>query len=161
MGTDLWHSASVPGNVVTDLFKNKLIEDPFYSVNEKKLQWVENEEWEYQNILTCNKELLNNQHLELVFEGLDTYAKIYMNDSLILSSDNMFRSWKADVKEYLKIGVNEIRVVFESAAKKGKEAAAKLSYRLPEGERIFTRKPNFNMAGISVLALQHAASGSR
>ncbi|PBQ34794.1 beta-mannosidase [Sphingobacteriaceae bacterium] len=142
-GDKLWHQATVPGNVVADLFKNNLIDDPFYSDNEKKLQWIENENWEYTTGLICDKTLLTNKHIELIFEGLDTYARVYLNDSLLFSADNMFRAWKVDVKKLLKIGGNNIKVVFESAVKKGKEKAAKLAYSLPEGERIFTRKAQF------------------
>ncbi len=33
------------------------------------------------------------KRIELVFEGLDTYADVYLNDSLILKAENMFREW--------------------------------------------------------------------
>ncbi len=39
-GQDKWYRASVPGCVHTDLLNNKLVEDPFYRDNEKKLQWM-------------------------------------------------------------------------------------------------------------------------
>ena len=47
-GKDNWYSASVPGCVHTDLLNNKLIDDPFYRDNEKKLQWIGKTDWEYQ-----------------------------------------------------------------------------------------------------------------
>ncbi len=37
-----------------------------------------------------------------------------------------------------------MKVVFESAAKKGKEAAAKLPYTLPGDEKVFTRKAQYH-----------------
>ena len=141
--TAIWHNAFVPGNVYLDLYKNQLIKDPFFSDNEKDLQWVENENWEYKTTFTCSKEYLQNKHVELYFEGLDTYATVYLNDSLILNADNMFRQWHLDVKEYLKPGANTLRIHFESVVKKGKEAAAKLNYTMPEGNRVFTRKAQF------------------
>ena len=42
-----WYPAKIPGEVHTDLLANKLIPDPFYRDNEKKLQWIENENWDY------------------------------------------------------------------------------------------------------------------
>ena len=41
-----WRSATVPGLVHTDLLAHKLIPDPFYRDNEKKVQWVSDSEWE-------------------------------------------------------------------------------------------------------------------
>ncbi len=47
-GKDKWYPANVPGCVHTDLLNNKLIDDPFYRDNEKKLQWIGKSDWEYQ-----------------------------------------------------------------------------------------------------------------
>src|SRR5215216_2707323 len=47
-GTTDWHKATVPGCVHTDLLANNLIEDPFYGDNEKKQQWIDKKNWEYQ-----------------------------------------------------------------------------------------------------------------
>ena len=47
-GVEDWHPARVPGVVQTDLLRNKLIPDPFYRDNEKSLQWIGLEDWEYQ-----------------------------------------------------------------------------------------------------------------
>lgn len=37
-------------------------------------------------------------NLELVFEGLDTYADIEVNGVRVLSTNNMFLRWVVDVK---------------------------------------------------------------
>ena len=79
-------------------------------------------------------------HIELQFDGLDTYAKVYVNDSLVLTADNMFRSWNVDVKKYIHQGKNKLLILFESAVKKGKEEAKKLPYTLPGDEKVFTRQ---------------------
>ena len=42
-----WLPATVPGDVHLDLLANKKIPDPFFGDNESKLQWIENESWEY------------------------------------------------------------------------------------------------------------------
>lgn len=142
-GTALWHPASVPGTVHTDLLNNKLIKDPFYADNEKDQQWIETVDWEYKTTFTCDKNLLQNKQIDLFFEGLDTYAKVYLNDSLILSAQNMFRSWNVSIKKFLKTGANNLHIVFESSIKKAKIEAEKLAYTLPEGERTFTRKAQY------------------
>ena len=138
-----WLPAKVPGTVHTDLFQNKIIPDPFFGFNEKQLQWIENEDWEYQTSFSISKGEVNKEHCILEFEGLDTYAEVFLNGNKILDANNMFRTWRVDVKKDLRIGKNELRIVFASAVKKGKEDAKKLSYVLPGDEKIFTRKAQY------------------
>lgn len=142
-GKEQWYPAKVPGNVHTDLLQNKLIPDPFYGDNEKKVQWIENEGWEYKTTFTCDKKTISQHNIELAFEGLDTYAKVYLNGKLVLESNNMFRSWTVDVKKIIKEGENSLLVVFESAVKKGKALATKIPYVLPGEEKVFTRKAQY------------------
>lgn len=137
------HKATIPGTVHTDLFQNQLIPDPFFGNNEKQLQWIENENWEYETHFTLSESELKNQNIDLEFEGLDTYATFYLNGKVVLEADNMFRKWSISAKSYLKIGSNHLKVVFHSAVQKGKEAAKQLSYTLPEKERVFVRKAQY------------------
>jgi beta-mannosidase len=110
----LWRPATAPGMVHTDLLKNSLIPDPNYANNESKLQWIENSDWEYRRGLEINHDLLNRGHLDLVFEGLDTSADVYLNGTLILSANNMFLEWRVDVKPHAREGSNDLLVVFHS-----------------------------------------------
>ena len=119
-----WHPAVVPGCVHLDLLRNKLIPDPFYRDNESKLQWIENADWEYRTTVTVAPALLSQKNVDLVFEGLDAYAKVYLNDKLILTADNMFREWRVNVKPDLKVGANSLRIVFPSPIKTAAEIAA-------------------------------------
>ncbi|EAZ96478.1 beta-mannosidase [Flavobacteria bacterium BAL38] len=137
------HKATIPGTVHTDLFQNQLIPDPFFGDNEKQLQWIENENWEYETHFTLSESELKNQNIDLEFEGLDTYATLYLNGKVVLEADNMFRKWTISAKSNLKIGTNHLKVVFLSAVQKGKEEAKKLSYTLPEKERVFVRKAQY------------------
>lgn len=113
----IWYKATVPGVVHTDLMANKIIEDPFYRLNERAVQWVDKEDWEYTTTFSADKSILDKECIELVFEGLDTYADVYLNDKLLLSADNMFRRWRVDVKPYLREGENHLRVYFHSVVK--------------------------------------------
>lgn len=138
-----WLPATVPGTVHTDLLDNKIIPDPFFGANEEQLQWIEKEDWDYQTSFLLSEKELSQENIELQFDGLDTYARVYLNNTLILSADNMFRTWKIDVKKQLKVGENKINIHFDSAVKKGKEQASKLSYTLPGDEKVFTRKAQY------------------
>lgn len=139
----LAYPAKIPGTVHTDLLNNALIEDPFFGTNEKDLQWIENETWIYETGVTFTDNELKRKKARIVFGGLDTYARVYINDSEVLRASNMFRIWEKEVAEFLKPGNNTIKVVFEPAAVIAKEQAAQLSYALPGGERVFVRKPQY------------------
>ncbi|MBF6641883.1 glycoside hydrolase family 2 protein [Flavobacterium sp. J49] len=139
-----WFPAKVPGTVHTDLLANQLIPDPFFDANEKQLQWIENEDWQYQTAFIISKEELDHQNAILQFDGLDTFAEVTLNGTKILSANNMFRTWKVDVRKQLKIGQNKLEITFNSAVKKGKEEAKKLTYTLPGDEKIFTRKAQYH-----------------
>ncbi len=107
-----WRSATVPGLIHTDLLAQQLIPDPFYRDNETKVQWVSNTDWEYRKTITADKNLLYHKHIDLVFEGLNTLADVYLNGKRIIKADNMFREWRADIKPFLKPGDNLLSIVF-------------------------------------------------
>jgi beta-mannosidase len=138
-----WLVAKVPGTVHTDLFHNNKIPEPFFADNETKLQYIENQDWEYKTDFPLSETELKNEHIELQFDGLDTYAKIYLNDALLFVADNMFRIWLLDVKKHARIGRNTLKIQFESAVSKGKKEATKLGYQLPGDEKVFTRKAQY------------------
>ena len=138
----VWQSATVPGNVHSDLLDHKLIENPFIGDNEKDLEWISEIDWEYKTIFFVDEETLQKKNIDLNFEGLDTYASVYLNDSLILKANNAFRKWNTDVKPLLKLE-NELRLVYEHTSKYEETEKAKLPYELPEGNRVFTRKAQF------------------
>jgi len=118
-----WRPATVPGDVHLDLLANKLIPEPYYRDNEAKLQWIQNADWEYRTTIDAAPALLARKHIDLVFEGLDAYAEVYLNSQKILVADNMFREWRVDAKPYLKAGANELLVVFPSPIKTAQKIA--------------------------------------
>ncbi|RAR50238.1 beta-mannosidase [Flavobacterium lacus] len=137
------HKATIPGTVHTDLFQNQLIPDPFFGANEKELQWIENENWEYETYFALSESEFKNQNIDLEFEGLDTYATVFLNGNVVIEANNMFRKWIVSAKSNLKIGTNHLKISFHSAVQKGKEEAKKLAYTLPEKERVFVRKAQY------------------
>ncbi|GAA3602406.1 glycoside hydrolase family 2 protein [Flavivirga amylovorans] len=153
-----WLPATVPGSVHTDLITNKIIEDPFYRINEDTLQWIDKKDWEYRKTFTIPNNILEKEHVQLHFEGLDTYANIYLNDSLVLKANNMFLGWQVPCKPLLKEGVNVLRIVLESPIKIGLKKRERLGYELPNavndqsekggvGKKqvaVFSRKPGYH-----------------
>ena len=112
-----WYPATVPGVVHTDLLQNKIIEDPFFRLNERGLQWIDKEDWVYETCFTLAADMMRKENMELVFEGLDTYADVYLNDECILKANNMFRRWSIPVRQYIREENNILKVYFHSTVK--------------------------------------------
>lgn len=112
-----WYPATVPGTVHTDLLAAGQIEDPYFRLNERSIQWVDKEDWVYETSFDVDRDLFDRQRIALCFDGLDTYADVYLNDSLLLQADNMFRRWQVDAKPLLREKDNRLRVYFHSPVK--------------------------------------------
>ncbi|MDR3717802.1 MAG: hypothetical protein P4K98_03315 [Bryobacteraceae bacterium] len=142
-----WHPAQVPGVVHTDLLLNGLIPDPFNRDNDARLQWVGLADWEYRSTFQVAPAARAREHVELVFEGLDTLADVYLNEKPVLHADNMFRRWRVDVKPLLKDGANTLRVVFHSPISSMLPRVKALPYGLPSvTARISTNEQNIATA---------------
>jgi beta-mannosidase len=139
-GSEKWMDARVPGCVHTDLIRNGVIPDPYYRYNEEAVQWISDIGWEYEKTFMVSDTLFRFPHLELVCKGLDTYANVYLNDSLIIVADNMFREWYADIQPLLRIGINKIRIQFPAVTVENKARYSRLNYKLPGDEKVVCRK---------------------
>jgi len=106
--------ARVPGCIHTDLMDNQLMEDPFYRDNELKYMYIGQRDWTYERTFVVSDELLAFDEVKLTCKGLDTFATIYINDGQVARTDNMFRTWEFDVKSYLSLGNNHIRIELAS-----------------------------------------------
>ena len=126
-----WLPASVPGDVHSDLFNAGLISDPLFDNNEMQLQWIGESDWIYKTTFVVSDSLFGFKSIDFIFEGLDTYSKVFLNDSLLFSADNMFREWRVDGKKFIKVGDNTLRIEFYSPFNRGKQEMVKLPYRLP------------------------------
>jgi len=126
-----WNNATVPGTIHTDLIAIGKIDDPFYRLNEHDVQWIDKKDWIYRTSFELTEDVLNKQNSYLEFPGLDTYAKIFLNDTLLANTDNMFRSYDIDVKDFLKLGTNKLEVLLESPINKGIEKYDQLGYSIP------------------------------
>lgn len=139
-----WHAARVPGTVHTDLRDSKLIEDPFFGCNEEQLQWIGERSWIYKTVFTADSSLLSHKHKRLVFEGLDTYARVSLNGEEVLTADNMHRRWEVDCANQLVLGENTIEVEFIPVLNHVLQDSARLGHWLPGGQWAFARKAAYH-----------------
>ena len=85
------------------LLNLKKIPQPFKANNEDSIQWISERNWFYKtHFLVAEETLLKSKHF-LNFEGLDTYASIFLNDSLIINTNNAFRNWEIEVSDILQL----------------------------------------------------------
>jgi beta-mannosidase len=124
-GTQEWLTAHVPGGAHTDLLALGRIPDPFVGDNEKRVQWVAEADWEYRYRFTCSPEVLAEDKVLLVCEGLDTLATLALNKHELGQTNNMFRQYEWEVKPILHShGSNELTITFFSPVKYAAEKQA-------------------------------------
>ncbi|MCH5232386.1 MAG: glycoside hydrolase family 2 protein [Muribaculaceae bacterium] len=112
-----FREATVPGTVHTDLLNLGEIPDPFIEQNERLVQWIDKEDWIYETTFEIDDETFNRENIVLNFEGIDNYGDVWLNDSLILNANNMFREWEVPVKGIVNNGQNKLRVYLHSPIK--------------------------------------------
>ncbi|KAI0010829.1 beta-mannosidase precursor [Xylariaceae sp. FL0662B] len=148
-GDEEWQ-ACAHSNPTTEIFPDlldaKRIPDPFLDQNERLVQWVGEVDWEYECQFVHNP-LPSHSHQDLFFEGLDTYASVFLNERPILTSSNMFHRHRVDVTGDLHSGVNVLRIVFRSALQEGRaleDKHGKFRAFNGEGSRLHVRKAAYH-----------------
>lgn len=137
-------AATVPGTIHTDLLDNKLIDDPFFSDNELKMDWITKCDWIYQTTFDFNGNAINN--IDLVFEGLDTVCEIYLNKIKLGYTDNMFLTYSYNVKNILKQKNNLLKVIIKSPVRYANQQEKKHG-KLPvalNSSRVYIRKAQYS-----------------
>ncbi len=122
---ETWRPVSqVPSVVHTELMQHGLIPDPFKDTNELDASWVADRTWYYRTTFTTPSESrVQGAHVDLVFEGLDTFAVVTLNGRTILESDNMFIAHRISIVDLLVDDQpqNTLEIVFTPARQRGLE----------------------------------------
>ncbi len=134
LGLTHWMPAEVPGTVHFQLGKAKKIPDPFYAQNERDLQWIDQQDWEWSRSFSASEEDCAQSRQELIFDGIDTIAEIFLNGRRIGRSVNMFRRVVCDARGILRAGNNELRVVLKSPTAYALREAKRAKERVPIGD---------------------------
>ncbi|MEU9531070.1 glycoside hydrolase family 2 protein [Streptomyces sp. NPDC048213] len=85
--------ARVPGCVHTDLLAADVIPDPFLGRNETEVSWVGRRAWTYLADVSHDSA---HERTDLVFEGLDTAARITFDGRELGTTRNMHRTYRFD-----------------------------------------------------------------
>ncbi|MFQ6098895.1 MAG: glycoside hydrolase family 2 protein, partial [Armatimonadota bacterium] len=112
-----WLDVPVPGDVHRALVAAGRLPEPFDGMNVERCQWVEEKEWWYRLEFEC-PEGVDASRAQLHFEGLDTYATVWLNGERVGTAANMFTRHDFDVSAHLKPGErNVVAVRFDSTVK--------------------------------------------
>ena len=102
----------VPSVVQQNLYEAALIPHPYHGIVENDLLWISDHPWTYVTTFEADPRLLDKDRVEIVFEGIDTYASVTLNGQKLFDADNQFRTWRQDVKSLLKAKDNRLEVYF-------------------------------------------------
>ena len=144
-----WMDAEVPGSVLDTLLKNNKIPDPFYRDNERKILELMNCEFVYQLDFDASAAVMNMDETYLVFEGVDTLGRVYLNEMPLGTTDNMHRVWEFDVAGVIRMGNNTLRVVISPP----------IPYITQEQEKCFTGGVPEAVPGYPHLRKSHCSFG--
>jgi beta-mannosidase len=87
--------ARVPGCVHADLLEAGLIADPYRDFNELDVAWIGRADWSYETTVAAVAG--GFERADLVFDGLDTVARVSLGGTELGTTRNMHRSYRFDV----------------------------------------------------------------
>ncbi|MEE3393239.1 MAG: glycoside hydrolase family 2 protein [Lachnospiraceae bacterium] len=114
-------TGAIPGSVYSFLLDAGMMPEPSFRDNELKCLGLMKYDYTFKRKFDVPASFLYAPHQILRFDGIDTLADIYMNESLLGSVNNMHRSWEYDVKNILKEHDNIITVIIHSPTEYIKE----------------------------------------
>ena len=123
--------AQVPGDNVSALLAARRIPDPYWADNELQVQWIGRTDWIYERRFNLTAAMLAEQSVFLNCDGLDTFATIFINDRRVAISENMFARLRVEVKQFLRVGPNTLRIEFASPERTAIAASKQLPYPIP------------------------------
>ncbi|MCE5340796.1 MAG: hypothetical protein LLF92_06665 [Planctomycetaceae bacterium] len=124
-----WLDCTVPASIFSCLIDAQVIDRKKLENNPNDFYQVSVDPWIFKKTFDAPEDFLQSEKMELVFDGLDTYGRIWLNGKLLGNTDNMFCQWRFDVAELLQPKDNELLVKFDSATE--------------EGQRLMNRFGNF------------------
>ena len=123
---------SVPGDNYSALLAEKIIPDPYWGTNEKRVQKYAAMQWDLERDFFVEEDFLKYRKILLELERLDTLVSVFVNGRKVLSCDNMFCRYRIDVRQYLVPGRNLIKFVFHpvvpECAKRNRKLPVLYSY---------------------------------
>ncbi len=110
-------ACQAPCTMYSVLYSHGKIPDPFYGINELELTPLAKKDCTFTARFQVTKEVLERDHTDLIFHGLDTLCHIYLNGKLLDKVQNMHRTYRYSIRSWLTEGENILRLEFKSPLK--------------------------------------------
>ena len=142
-----WIAAAAPGDTYLALHAAGRLPHPFAEQNEAACAWVKDREWWWRTTFDAVP-VDADERLNLNFEGLDTYATVWLNGVLLGDTDNMFLAARFDIGARLRdSGPNDLLIRFTppatKVAAKSMETWDIIADPIKTSKRNFIRKAQF------------------
>ncbi len=140
-----WSPAKVPGDIQQSLSDNLFLWDNFYLDRYvEKIDWLSHKTWFYRSKINIDKKTYKDKEIFLVFNGLDTYTRIYINGKLLAQTDDFYKRYQFNIKEYVHPGKNSITLEFLPPLETAKKIYKSLNYKGKISPFSVLRKPWFH-----------------
>ena len=132
--------AQVPGDITVDLYRAGLVKNPYFGLDYKDIEWVARRDFTYRTTICADKELLNNQSVTVVFDGIDVFADVYLNGTHLGATKNMFLQYRYEIRNLLHEGNNTLTVEMHSTLNAMDKIDTTGYYAIFNEKRMFVRK---------------------
>ncbi|KAK9834074.1 hypothetical protein WJX81_007934 [Elliptochloris bilobata] len=137
----------LPNYALGALQDHGVIDNPLYRYGEQDYKWVREETWRFTNTFIAGVELQNQTQVDLVAEGVDTVADIFVNGHWAGQTENSHREHRVPVTAFLVAGNNTLTFRISPAVEAAQLRSAAYPYPVPSLQEVqvapfnFLRKP--------------------
>ena len=142
--TTSWIDVAVPGDVHRALVAAGRLAEPFDAQNIEACEWVERREWWYRTEFTPPY-LAAGERIVAEFDGLDTFATVYVNGQEVGRSANMLVECEFDITDALRPGAaNTLAVCFSPTVAAIEQRECSRFWSAFYTPRVWVRKAQMN-----------------
>lgn len=119
-----WLRARVPATVQMALHYAGALPHPYYNLNSEKYKWVDEKVWYYKRSFDLAASA-QGSNVFLCFDGIDYFARVWLNGQLLGRHEGMFGGPNIEVGEVVKFGARNEVIVEVRAGNWGNKAGYK------------------------------------
>lgn len=131
----------VPNDITKTLYDLGIVNEPYFGLNHKEIKKFVDMDYTYLTSFSfSSSDISSDEELFLSFNGIDTFADIYLNGKLLGSVENMFLQYRYNITDLCVEGQNELKVDMRSTLKKMATIDTKDYFGIFNLPRILVRK---------------------
>lgn len=131
----------VPNDITKTLYDLGIVKEPYFGLNHKEIKKFVDMDYIYLTSFSFSRsDISSDEELFLSFNGIDTFADVYLNGKYLGNVENMFLQHVFNVTDLCVEGQNELKVVMHSTLKKMETIDTKDYFGIFNLPRILVRK---------------------